>query len=258
VRDDVDLPLLSELQRTKNELGVAMHGFISWAAENYEGYKTLLPEKRREYRERLAPSLAGSHPRTPTMVAALMVGFRMFATFATATCAITTEERELLLARGETAIVQACRLHTENTAGEDPATRFLDILRSLFSAERAYAKDAEYGCHPDDWAELGWESRETQDGEDIVPGKKATFIGWVDEEFVYLDKDPAYATVSEFVQRGGIPFGIKPRTLWQSLKRAGLTLCSTNRTDTTKRIEGKTRRVVQLRRSAILGGEDDG
>jgi hypothetical protein len=104
---------------------------------------------------------------------------------------------------------------------------------------------------------LGWERRETQDGADIVPERGASFVGWIDEEFIYLDKHAAYAAVARFANRGDIPFGIRQRALWQALKRAGLTICAPGRPDSKPRIEGSTKWVVQIHRSILTdeGGE---
>jgi hypothetical protein len=149
------------------------------------------------------------------------------------------------------AITEAAAAHTEATKGEDPATRFVEILRSLFMADKVYVKDREHGTHPEDWADLGWERHVTQDGADIVPERSASFGGWVDGQYLYLDKDAAYAAVAGFAQRGGIPFGIKPRTLWRALAQAGVSLVDSGRTDTLARIEGKPKRVIQIRRAVI-------
>ncbi len=65
------------------------------------------------------------------------------------------------------------------------------------------------------------------------------------------------AAVSEFTARGGIPFGIKPRALWGALKRAGISHADEGRADTTARIRGGTKRVVQVPRGSVLGGGHD-
>jgi len=98
---------------------------------------------------------------------------------------------------------------------------------------------------------MGWERYETQYDEGVNPKKNAEFVGWADDFHLYLDKEAAYAAVAGFAQRGGIPFGIKPRTLWAALKRAGLSLADEGRTDTLVRVQGRPKRVVQLRRGAI-------
>ena len=250
-REEVDLLGLSELQRNKAELPVAMSGYVGWVAEHYDELAAKLERIRRQYRDFFAADLARSHPRTPNAAAALMVGAQTFERFAVGVGAISPEEGEEFLARAVAAITEAAAAHTEATKGEDPATRFVEILRSLFMADKVYVKDREDGTHPEDWADLGWERRETQDGADIVPERSASFGGWVDGQYLYLDKDAAYATVAGFAQRGGIPFGIKPRTLWRALARAGVSLADSGRTDTLARIEGKPKRVIQIRRAVI-------
>ena len=256
-REEVDIPLLSELQRAKGELSVAMHGHVQWVAEHYDALANELPEQRRKYRDRFIEKLPGGHARTPGTAASLMTGFSMLKRYAVDIKAISAEEGEDLLKRGEEAILEAAKAHTLATRGEDPATRFVEILRSLFRAGKVYVKDREHGTYPEDWAELGWEHRETQDSVDIVPERGASFVGWVDAEFLYLDKHAAYAAVASFAQRGDIAFGIKQRTLWQALRRAGLTVCAPGRLESKPRIEGSTKWVVQMHRSVLKdeGGE---
>jgi hypothetical protein len=148
-------------------------------------------------------------------------------------------------------VLEAARLHTEATQGGDPATRFIEILRSLFEAGRACVKDRETGKEPPDFEELGGERYETQYDEGVIPKKAAEFVGWADDTHLYLDKEAAYAAVAGFAQRGSIPFGIKQRALWAALKRFGLSLAHEGRTDTLVRVQGKPRRVVQIRRGTI-------
>jgi hypothetical protein len=158
---------------------------------------------------------------------------------------------EEFLARASAGVMEAARAHTEATQGGDPATRFIEILRSLFDAGRVYARDRETRKEPPDFEEMGWERYETQYEEGVNPKKNAEFIGWTDDTHLYLDKEAAYAAVAGFAQRGGIPFGIKPRTLWAALKRTGLSLADEGRTDTLARVEGNPKRVVQIRRGAL-------
>src|SRR3712207_9009307 len=58
--------------------------------------------------------------------------------------------------------------------------------------------------------------------EGVNPKKGAEFIGWADDAYLYLEKDATFAAVAGFAQRGGIPFGIKPRTLWADRKSTRL------------------------------------
>jgi hypothetical protein len=147
--------------------------------------------------------------------------------------------------------LEAARAHTEATKGGDPATRFVELLRSLFAAGKAYARDRESGKQPQGWEELGWEDTDSTSGDLYQPKRGADFVGWADGTHLYLDKEAAYTAVAAFAQRGSIPFGIKPRALWGALKRASVSLADQERTDTLARIAGKPKRVVQVRRSTI-------
>jgi hypothetical protein len=101
--------------------------------------------------------------------------------------------------------------------------------------------------------EVGWEDETDEKSTNMHrPKRGAEFVGWADGTDLYLDKEGAYATVSHFAASGGIPpFGIKPRALWDALKRAGLTVADEGRTDTLARVEDKPRRVVRLSRAVL-------
>jgi len=250
-REDVDLARLSEMQRCKAELSRSMLGYLEWIAPRYEALARRLPPHRDALRGEARRELAGSHPRTPDAVACLVAGLQTFRAYSVSVGAVDPAEADQLLERASAGIFEAARAHVEATGGGDPASRFVQILRSLVAADGVYVKDREYGTHPEDWAGLGWERRTTYDSVDVAPQRGASFVGWVDEHFLYLEKDSAYAAVCGFAQRGGIPFGIKPRALWQALKRAGASLADEGRSDTLARIEGKPRRVVQINRTLL-------
>ena len=253
-RGDVDLAKLSELQREKGLLSQAMTGYIGFLVPQYDFLCRELPEYQSQLREKARRALGDSHPRTPDAAASLSLGLVMLKKYAVTVGALSREEADEFLARSEAGVIEAAKAHAEATSGGDPATRFIEILGSLFDGGGAYAKDRETGAEPDDWADLGWERRQVQDGTDIIPQRGASFVGWVDEQYLYLDKDAAYAAVSSFAQRGGIPFGIKPGALWKALARSGMSLTDPGRTDTVVRVEGRTRRAMQVPRATVLGG----
>ncbi|MDP9475894.1 MAG: hypothetical protein M3R38_09435 [Actinomycetota bacterium] len=49
---------------------------------------------------------------------------------------------------------------------------------------------------------------------------------------------------------------MKPRAAWDALKRAGINLADEGRADTTTRVKNKSRRVVQIPRTALFGGDE--
>jgi hypothetical protein len=171
--------------------------------------------------------------------------------------ALDSSSAEEFLVRASAGVLGAAKVHAEATRGRDPATRFVELLRSLFEACNAYAKDRQTGKHPRGWEELGWEKFEDSCGDDVYrPKRGADFVAWVDNTYIYLDREAAYAAVAAFAHRGGIPFGIRPRVLWGALKRAGISLTDSERTDTTARVEGNGKRVIQIPRAIICGEEE--
>ena len=131
------------------------------------------------------------------------------------------------------------------------------MLGSLFAGGNAHARGRETGEHPPGCQELGWEDETDEKSATMYrPKRGAEFVGWADGEHLYLDREAAYAAVAGFAQRGGIPFGVKPRAVWAALTRAGINLADDGRADTTAAIGKWTRRVVQVPRSAVFGVED--
>jgi hypothetical protein len=257
-REEIDLERLSELQRSRDALSHAMAGYIRWIAARYEKLSQKMSAYRGGLRDRLRGELAGSHPRTPDAAAALITALTALEAHARSVGALDQRTGREFLAKASAGVMEAARAHTEATHGGDPATRFIEILRSLFEAGRVYVKHKETGKQPLDWDSLGWEEADETSGELYSPRRGADFVGWAGEVHLYLDREAAYAAVAGFAARGGIPFGIKPRALWGALKRAGVSLSDEGRTDTTARIEGKSHRVVQIPREAVFGGGRDG
>jgi hypothetical protein len=250
-RNDVDLEHLSKLQRQKDEFARAMAGYVGWVAACYDELAHTLPAFRDGMRENLRTELPDTHPRTPDAAAALITGLEALRAYCVSVGALDEAAAERMQARAAAGVIEAAKLHAEATRGGDPATRFIELLRSLFAADLAYLRSRETGKQPPEWEELGgWE--ETDDSiEQYRPKHSAAFVGWADETYLYLDREAAYAAVSHFAQRGSIPFGIKPRALWSALKRAGVNLADAGRNDTLARVQGKPKRVVQIRREAI-------
>lgn len=253
-REDVDLGLLSELQQNKARLAEAMAGYVAWAGPRYDDLSHRLPPFRDGWRDKLRPALDGSHPRTPDAAATLFAGLEALRSFALDVGAVDRDAADELVGRATAGIVEAAESHLEATRGGDPATRFLDILRSLFAAGRAFTRHREIEGQPPAWRELGWEeNNDDVAGEMYRPKRGAEFVGWADDDYLYLDRETAFAAVSGFAQRGGIPFGIKPLVLWGALTRSGLSLSDAGRSDTTTRVGGKPKRVVQIPLVTIIG-----
>ncbi len=253
--EDVDLEKLSKMQEHKEMLSLAMAGYIQHLASRYDELARELPDHRKLLRERkLRPLLEGAHPRTPSNAVVLVIGLQQLRDYSISIGAMDETEAYKKYREARDGIVEAAKAHSEATSGGDPASRFIDTMRSLFESSRIYVKNRETEEEPPDCQRLGWEKWGADDSEKgyYSPYNAADFVGWADEEYLYLDKDAAYAVVSRFAQRGGLPFGIKPRALWDALARSKMSIVDAGRTDTTAKIRKKSKRVVQIRRSTIF------
>jgi len=256
-REEVNLERLTELQRKKAALPHAMAGYIAWVGTRYDTLARELPPRREELRESLRSQMPGAHPRTPDAAAALIVALDTVLAYALEVGALDAEEAEEFKAQAHAGVIEAARAHVVATSGGDPATRFIELLRTLFEAGKVYVKDKDTGQQPKKWKRLGWEENDGDSGGSHRPRRGADFVGWAGEVHLFLDPNAAYAAVSNFATRGSIPFGIKPGALWEDLKRAGLSRTEKGRTSTTAQIQKKTRRVIQVPLEAVLEGEGD-
>jgi hypothetical protein len=254
-RGEVDLKTLSESQQSKRVLSMAMAGYVGDVAAHYDKLACTLAHRRQVLRDKLRDKLPGSHPRTPDNAAILIVALRQLRDYTVAVGAMDEQEANRHYKRAVRAVLAAARAHVEATSGGDPSTRFIEILLSLFEASRAHLVDRENKWPPRGCTQLGWCEISSEDGKRSIYEPSGERIGWADEEYLYLHPDLAYAAVSSFVQRGGIPFGIKPKALWNALGRSGKSLTDAGRKTTTARIEGKSKRVIQIPRTAVFGQE---
>ncbi|MDP9475895.1 MAG: DUF927 domain-containing protein [Actinomycetota bacterium] len=205
-RADVNLSRVSEMQDRRAELATAMVGYIRYVAANHEKLARELLGRRDMMRDKLRPKLAGCHPRTPDAVAALAVGFGGLLSYAVNVGALDEARARLLLAHAEQGLIEAARAHVEATKGGDPATRFMELLRSLFASGKAYARDKKTEEEPPGHEGLGWEDEMDDKASSMYRVRRgADFVGWADGEYLYLDREAAYAAVASFAGRGGIP-----------------------------------------------------
>jgi Domain of unknown function (DUF927) len=136
---EVDVPTLSALQQKKDALALAMAGYVGWIREGRSGVLERSPACREKTRARLREELTGSHPRTPDAAAALMVGIEALRAYA----ASVGVDRSMVVdfhERAAAGLVEAAKAHVGATSGGDPASRFVEVLRSLFAAGRVYVR----------------------------------------------------------------------------------------------------------------------
>jgi hypothetical protein len=114
-----------------------MAGFIRWLASQYEEIQAFrLAAEKAELRDQYVQRF--SHPRTPSMVADLLIGLRYLLRFAEEIGAVDRSKNQSLWERGCAAIQTVATRQSEHQRTIDPVERFPELIRSLVSSGRAY------------------------------------------------------------------------------------------------------------------------
>jgi hypothetical protein len=216
---DVPLGKLTPYQRdaAAGLYAQALAGFLHWLAPQYGRLCRTLPGQRAGLRDR-ALTGAGS-PRTPGIVADLMLGLGLFLDFARAAGVVTEQEREALHARAWRALLEAADRHGEPMGDAEPAAHFVRLLGAALASGRAHVADPG-GSHPEVPEAWGWRREDAPVATAWRPQGRR--IGWLGDDGLYLEPEAAYAAAQEMARDQGQAVPVSPRTLHRRLKEAGL------------------------------------
>lgn len=235
-RDFVDLEKLTAAQRMASHLPHAMAGYVAWLAPQMVNLAGLL---RETFEGTQAKARVGAeHLRVPEALAHMWLGIHCGLNFAEEIGACSHGEGEDLRAQCWDALLKLGSAQGHLVEQERPTRRFLRVLLALVTQRQAFVLPRQ-------------ESEERMQG---VPG----FIGWYDNESLYLIPEIAFTVVAKSCRDSGELFPISSDRLKRDLSREGLSVCDEGRHTTTARVGRRVRRVLCLRRCAIetLLGED--
>jgi hypothetical protein len=214
----VDLTLLTTAQDNAADglLAQAMAGFLRSLAPRIDTLKKDLQIRHRELRTEIRSLLPG-HPRTPDLVASLLLGWDFLLEFAYGEGALTLEKAEKLRRIGHEALLEAGRAQDAHQASEDPVIRFLQLLQAAIASGSAHLVSAYTGAEPIVTPEAwGWR-KDTFD--EMRPcGHR---IGWVEETQIRLEPDAAFRAVQMYARDQGASMPVTQKTLWKRLAERG-------------------------------------
>lgn len=188
-----------------------------------------LREQFRSARARAEKS--GPHLRIPEALAHLWLGIDAGLGYAEEIKACDAIEAADIRDRCWEALVERAKIQGRLVEEEKPSHLFIRILNTLLVQKRAVllSKDS---------------SAEGLRAE--VP-----FVGWQDDEYLYLLPDAVFQAVARFAKDAADPFPIRENRLRQDLVQEGLAKADPGRTTSSARVGGFVRRVICLRRAAI-------
>jgi hypothetical protein len=207
----------------------AMAAYVAWLAPQMEALRTALPATFRTARGRAAA--LGGHLRIPEALAHLWLGLDCGLSFATEVGALDSAGATDLRTRCWSALVEGAVLQGRLVEEEKPVRRFLEVLATLLAQQRVLVLPA------------------TDPADEVAPER--TFIGWHDDEALYLLPDAAFQAVARFLRDSGDSFPIRETRLRRDLVGEGLAEARAGRTTCLVRVGGRPRRVLLLRRGPV-------
>ena len=234
-----------------------MGRFIQHLAGQFDALAVSLPAELARHRERAYQDAA--HARTPDAVAHLAVGWSSFLRFAAAVGAVTETEAQATFARVWAALGDAAAQQMSHQASEEPAKRFIDLLRSALAGGFAHVADPN-GETPHPFAPWGWRHVLVGAGEYERHDWKesGTRVGWVDGDDLYLDLEAALTATQRVGQATGSGVAIGAKTLAKRLQQRGFvrsTDTERQRVQVRKTLQGSRRTVLHLAASTITPQE---
>ena len=247
-RNVIDLDRLAEAQRAAREgkLSQAMAGYIRWMAADREERLERKPEAVRRFEEK---NPQGVHLRSRPQVAELWAGWECFLDFAEDCGAVGGGERSELETRALHALAEVLDAQAAHVAPSEPATRYVEFLRSALQQGKCYLAPLAGASLPRGYGQYGWR-RGAQGPE---PAGR-TQIGWIpdnaegEEGYVYLEPIAALGAVKELAERSGEGFDLDDRAARRALGESGLI----RPTKVERRRTWADRRIIDGERISVL------
>lgn len=209
---DIDVAKMTEAQKSKEAYKTAMAHYILWLKERWPALKKNLPPTFYEYRLKANSDLGkdNDHPRVPAAMAWIYIGLDTGLSFATDRGALDQEVADMVRNDGWHYLCELAREQGQRVEKQKPSKRFVEVVKAIMNSGRTRIddKDSESQSHPE-------------------PG--ITFIGWEDNEYLYLLPKIVYAAVRDFCQHTGEYFTWSDEAVWDDLKKAGCTKCDDGR-----------------------------
>jgi hypothetical protein len=224
-----------------------MGAFLVWMAGQYDGLQQRLCARIEEIRGQFQAGAA--HARLPSAAAALHSSFEIFLEFAIEIGAIGNPEREELAQRSVRALNELIARQANYQHAGDPASRFMNLLRTGLSAGQAHLADRT-GRAPEVPAAWGWRRR-TPGRAWAPPGVR---IGWIAGSDVFLEPAASYGVAQRVagnerltVSEQALRHRFHERRLLASID-AGRHMLLVRRT-----IEGRPRQVLHIKAGDLVG-----
>jgi Domain of unknown function (DUF927)/RepB DNA-primase from phage plasmid len=231
----IDKNRLTEAQEEAGLYAAAMATYLEHLAPRLDDTVDEIKDLWAGYRKAFQK---GAHLRIPEIQAWLAVGFEMFLRFQTRMGAINRDRTYEMEKQAWKVFEALGEKHARIIEGERPTLKFISVLRELFRQGRIYAEGANVPGAPYHGRELGWDGSE--------PARNAEFIGWANEDTLYLMPEATLRVVHEALRRQGDFLALGRNDMLSALARDGFIVPGKDGNTLVKKIQGTSKRVVCL------------
>ena len=237
-----DVPITEALTQAQQQaadgiLQDAMIGYIRYLRGMADDLKNTLKAKWMELRQEARRRFPqGSHARGAEAAAFLMLGWLIMLMYGYTLGEITRDSLAAEAERGWKSLMDSGKSQAAEAREDTPANAFLDCLKEMLSSKQAWVKEL------------------TLDPEKRNSGGGPGMIGYLDDQYYMLLPDLAYRMVAEVYTRQGTQFPLSKRGTLRALAEAGYVTCDSGCLTKTKWIDGRTVRLLWIRRHHIDGG----
>lgn len=187
----------------------AMAGYVQWLAKQWETLTEALPERLLNYTE--AAREKGAHLRMPNNVATLFLGWELFLDYCLHCTVVTDTEYADLRDLGWTVLIALGEAQQDVAQEEKPVEMYLSALRQLLQQGTLYLRSRAYP----DLVEQEYPKLSAR-------ATNAEFVGWYDDQYIYLLSKVAYRVVHKFYRDSGVVFPDTEHGVKVKLKEQGL------------------------------------
>ena len=199
-REDINLDILSKLQKEHKKLAEAMAIYIDWISKNVELVQSFIDEKFDELKIKYKEET--THGRINDAVIWLSVSFELLLTFLYEYMFICDDEIEELRLSNEQVIKNILKNQEALYRNQEVELMFIDALEEMINLGKLCLLPV----------------NKQNDDNQIISNYSGKFIGYYDKEFLYLYDSAMYAEVETFLKGKGQSISVSVNTLLKMLR----------------------------------------
>ena len=199
-REDINLDILSKLQKEHKKLAEAMAIYIDWISKNVELVQSFIDEKFDELKIKYKEET--THGRINDAVIWLSISFELLLTFLYEYMFICDDEIEELRLSNEQVIKNILKNQEALYRNQEVVLMFIDALEEMINLGKLCLLPV----------------KKQKDNNQIISNYAGKFIGYYDKEFLYLYDSTMYAEVETFLKGKGQSISVSVNTLLKMLR----------------------------------------